>query len=765
MQFRGGSFDPIQQADMATPLQQSYAEINQGWANYYQGARYNDRRRIEIAGKDVDALANLSGKLGEYVEAQLKEKRAAEKAEAYNEYYEKGLDPEAIEEHKKSKEVLVKQMESLEGIANDMQKQNTPQEVIDRFLNNMSPAKRYFYIEAWTRDQAQQYNPDEDPAVAEATTTPDRMAALRAYRQNFYKRFEGINPAILNETVFPEQQKIEQKSANKWNANQNVVRSNNREEQSKKQLITGVQQGNAQAILDYSTMFQSKHGGLGLAREKAMEYIKENIDVGLITSDNITDMGETMVQVPGAPKGTMRPFKDVFTKDYKTMLQQLDTYEKAESDRIEDRKTVEKRADENAVIGQLREIGATFNEARTAGDLYEQKHGVRSDAIDKFAKNLSVEGRELTIWDNHAEDLARFGLLTEEKLAEMPYQIQQKYQSMPGAVNKTAASANDTYIKSIEDLVKSHAKGTVAGNYGQTVRLKTAQLQSDYLQTLQKYKIAAATDPEKYPNPEMMALEEVTNRFEAWIKIPGNRTKKGYKIFDSPETVIKNSATANQIIDRVNTMLNSGEGLSILDKKILNDAGEYDSVFWTKEELIDMESQFKPGYSNATAEYIGKSFSPPLDQFAVINKAREAADLKPLNELPSFRWANKEIHPSLMRVLCDKDLQTDQSVCRAIGSAKSGASVLVDKGEELTQEANANNIPTSNVLAAYELIKMGYYDNRNLPGSDNFKMDGDWSRVFWSHKFKYGETPEDKIESLDNLRRFTKKKKDTIKWN
>ena len=59
-------FNPINSEDYVAPLQESYKDINKGMNNYWDQEISNYNRAAEIAGKDMQALADMSSTLGEY---------------------------------------------------------------------------------------------------------------------------------------------------------------------------------------------------------------------------------------------------------------------------------------------------------------------------------------------------------------------------------------------------------------------------------------------------------------------------------------------------------------------------------------------------------------------------------------------------------------------------------------------------------------------------------------------------------------------------
>ena len=74
------SFDPIRSEDYVAPLQESYKAINEGMNNYWNQETSNAQRAAEIAGRDVQALADMSSTLGEYFTKKDEEKRVADRA-------------------------------------------------------------------------------------------------------------------------------------------------------------------------------------------------------------------------------------------------------------------------------------------------------------------------------------------------------------------------------------------------------------------------------------------------------------------------------------------------------------------------------------------------------------------------------------------------------------------------------------------------------------------------------------------------------------
>ena len=62
--FQGGKFDPIESEDYVGALQTQYKQINEGMNNYWNQEVSSYNQAAKVAGKNLEALADISATIG-----------------------------------------------------------------------------------------------------------------------------------------------------------------------------------------------------------------------------------------------------------------------------------------------------------------------------------------------------------------------------------------------------------------------------------------------------------------------------------------------------------------------------------------------------------------------------------------------------------------------------------------------------------------------------------------------------------------------------
>ena len=89
--FQGGTFDPIESEDYVAPLQTGYKQINQGMNNYWNQELSSYNQAAKVAGKNLEALADMSSTISGVLAQKEAEKREVDFAKGHLWFEENGV--------------------------------------------------------------------------------------------------------------------------------------------------------------------------------------------------------------------------------------------------------------------------------------------------------------------------------------------------------------------------------------------------------------------------------------------------------------------------------------------------------------------------------------------------------------------------------------------------------------------------------------------------------------------------------------------------
>ena len=505
--FQGGTFDPIRQEDYVPALEQNIKLQERGMDRYYAQLRENNRIQADMAGQTFKALSQLSSKFGKIVEANQKKQQEADFAQGMSDYYKYGFPKDESDAFDKAEEEEVNRQAELNKIGAKVEKETGPW-TAERF-RKLSAHRQLGLVTAYVSEQSLLYNPLEVDGILDSTDPSDLEAKLNQYRNEQYKKLDGINPAILNKYFFTQQRKIEADLYAKFNAKRTGELKAQRLENYHLGFRDSVKAGEAgKGYLDYIKLSSGDHGGDRAARLQANAIVKREIEAGLLTADDITSIGNAELDHRGS--GKKRFIKDIYKAEYQDMLDQLDAKVIEDYRKKKQLETVEFGNEEDTVI---EELGDNFSEdtVEAQQDVLIRKYGKRSDKLDLYKKEFSHEAKVKEDFTKAAEKLAEANQLTSERLQKFPYYVRRQFRDVAQETD-ARHTANKLPLKAIEDAVKHKGKTTPEGNLHPSVGLKVSQLQSKYLKTVKAYKIADVK------NAEEVAMTKVLTEFE---KDPG----------------------------------------------------------------------------------------------------------------------------------------------------------------------------------------------------------------------------------------------------
>ena len=754
--FQGGEFNQVQTTDYVPELQRGYEKYNRSVDRAEGFARQNDDRLIKMAGQSWEALAELSGSLQKFVGQKVKEKQAADMAKGFNDYHINGMRPSTIEAFKAEEKRIEDEDTDLSKIIVDMD--NEPESnifVTERMYKTWSASRQLGFVKAWSQQQLTDYNPGLIPEIQNALDPAQRNAALTAYRQKFYERFEGMNPALVHEYVIKAAREKDKTAYNSWYTKVKETTEAARTEEASIKLDNSLQRGDGEAVLAAISTQEWRMGGIDKAREWADKRVLALIKGNALGPDGKANSRDTLEDIittefKGRDGGT-HTLESLWPGLAKKWHKQMIATAKGDFD---DKQTIN-----NIQAGTMeeRQVAILQDHLDQHGSLPDHLIDESIEAITKthswydptklkkIKQQASLTAVQLRTSEKEIEKLAKTGLLTTEALAEFPYQLQRKWQDI-ARVQTTGTAAVNTHTKILDSMIRQKDKLFPDGGKSPSGIALEAMMRSRYHAI-----IAEGETPEN-------ALAIVKGNLEALFNDPSFMTKDGFNVFPPKTKVASISKNHTQEMRR-RTALLTNQGLAVINTP---------GAIYDKTELTEMESKFGANFRPSRelmwwAEELGVS---PL---TVINGQRKALDMKSLDELPSFKFLNDNYGKSTMRKLCSQKLAT-AATCRELGKAKvdktsifNATSKFVDsvKTESITQGTTPNT-----ALAAVEMGILNptiFQGDPNEDGADIFnRLSDDDKKTYFQYTYKLAETSEEQEEALNNLivpsYRFTKNK-------
>ena len=722
--FQGGDFNPVRSADYTPALQYNYGLVERGMDRYYSQLRENDRTRVKNAENNARMLSQFSQKLGKVITAKAEESRANDMAEGMNLYYTDGFNKEDADKFDQVEESLREEDIQLSAIGS---KYTETDIFLDERFRRLSPNKQLGFTIAWAQDRANEYDPSTVEGITSALDPAEYNGQLSDYRKNFYKQFAGINPAIINKYVFPEQRNSEKAAYRSWYAGRKTFIENERKESSSRELIQGLKAGDGLSLIRYSEKMQHDFKGLGKSKDSGFEITKTAVDNGVLNSDDIAALGETYF----TPKGSDKPvkIKDHFPGKMNELQEALYDRAKREYEMVEGQKTIEFAKDETALIdkyGEMIDNGEEITEDMVREDkrsLEEDYPGKRSSKLAYIESDLTLEAKTIEKYTEAAEDLADMGLLTKDRLAEFPWQVQRQLQDV-AQLQTSANTQQKVYLEAIKDAVNVQSRALPDGTRDPSARILVAQMQAQYMKRVQDL-VSVDT-----PNPHEQAFNEINAQFQARLQVKGFKTANGFNIFDTPTAVYQNQTAANMKLQTHTSYLTS------MGTDALNSPGAF---FDGAALATAFKGYGKAGWTEPPlAKWLGDKLG--IDPLTALNLQVDAWN----ENNPDFQVERFELTPSYEalennvtpegKILINQDKTLD-SVSRGWGTTGVENTELVYDYETLSAVAEETGITFAQAATINDL------------GELNEDNEADW----WKSVWKYSGGTD--INALNNLKR------------
>ena len=645
--FQGGSFEPEQSEEYVAPLIDSYKEINKGMDNYWSQELSNYKNAANDAGKDMMLLANMSDTLGSIFQKREEQQREEDIAKGYEWYYEIGFSDSEINAYRTAKAGIVE-----DGIAVDEAAASWVSNGGDIWTSEefrkMNPAMKQGAVTAYARSRLAEYNPKGDARLKGATTYEEYKAAEAVYNREFFKKFKGINPVLLQEEgIYEKQRDLQNDAYNEWTVNREEEIDTQRKNISQSNFVKCLNsKGGAGCFLTYVSE-RGPYIQNGPARREAIEIAKQLADNGLITDNMIKELKakNDKNKFTSFADGKEYYYSDYFAADILEIEQKKADYENEKYRREKTGLEITHRNQTDALLQDLMpEDGFTFEEGFTKEDLDKFKNlkvnqlanGTYDGRIDTIISEMSLDKNQLKASKEEALELAKKGLLTKERLNTFPVLV-----AADGNLQNIAnqISTGNTQAKSNIGLLETfiNSELSVKGTFGEKQVARWAK--SEYLKRVEAY-------TGKVDNPHDLAYQDVLNQLNSAVEA----NKAGN---DHP--LRKNN--------KWQMTTNFGDDFTKIKTDSLEDFNEVRELIKNKPNAVSKEYLFEPSFLESFNDTFGSTAGAipqkahtiaemhnamypddRIDAFEVIQRQRELVGLERLTE-PAFLKDYRELDP------------------------------------------------------------------------------------------------------------------------
>ena len=492
--FEGGSlyqpaaqsqgFAPMQVPDFTRLLRENNeSRMQEAKAFADQTIRNQDleRRNQEymelVENEEVESLQQFSKTLQDFVQARSEDYMKSEESYGLMKAYTEGLPQElldAYEAEKAADEAL--DGETIQAAAQAEQQGATTD--VSKMIRGMSHWQRRGYFKGMLTQAGSQY-PAIRAELAQNTSveingkevTLDNAEGMAEYRaitakidQLFLEQFVGINPALLNDHLFPAMKQYAQREAVAFADKEKQALEAEKNDRYETEVFDALSpNGDVNKLPTIIEKYSADFGGLGPTKKKTLTLVKK-----MLASREINEAtyNKLMSERPGkcvevTLKGQKKSqcFATAFRKDIG--LENLDrefhvAQREAVSEALEKDK-ITKQDYVNQMRADDEETGIVLSESQLEKRKQEYRDRFQTnDLPDYLARYQTIEDRDENLSRAALDEVyARKGYLTPQDIANHPFSVRDYYKSNNMVVSdETAVTPNDEYTRQAKAEIK-----------------------------------------------------------------------------------------------------------------------------------------------------------------------------------------------------------------------------------------------------------------------------------------------------------------------
>ena len=702
------SFNPERSEDYVAPLIDSYKDINQGMNNYWSNELSNYKYAAQDAGKDTMLLANMSQTLGGILEQREEQKREEDIAKGYEWYYENGFSDDELSAYREAKAGIVEDGIAIDEAAFSFRAKGGDIWTSEEF-RKMNPAMKQGAVTAFARSRLAEYNPKGDPRLKGAVSYEQYKAAEAVYNREFFRKFKGINPVLLQEEgIYDKQRDIQQDAYNSWTTGREEEIETQRKQIAQSNFVKCVNsKGGGSCFLTYV----NERGPFvqnGPARREAIQIAKTLADQGMITDNMIREMKakNDKNKFTSFADGKEYYYGDYFAADIAEIEQKKADFENEKYRREKTGQEIGHRNQTDQLLQELTpEGGFTYEEGFTDDEIKQFKNlranqlskGSYDGRLDTIISEMSQDKNVLRAQKQEAMDLAEKGLLTTAKLNSMGILV-----ASDGNLQNIArqtdtgngqAKENTTLLETFISSELSIGKGT----FGQKQVARWAK--AEYAKKVEAY-------TGKVDDPHGLAYQDVLNQLNNAVET--NAKGQDHPLREAPGKW------------RIET--NFGEEFEKIKSNSLTDFSDIRDQIKTVPNAVSKTPMFKPTYLESFNDTFGSSAGTipakahtiaemhnamypqdQIDAFEVIQRQRELVGLERLTE-PAFLKDYRDLDPAEKKKYEQYKTANTNIRVNATSGKENINLIPFEQGEMFKEYAESNGTSFAEFAAAMEIL-------------------------------------------------------------
>ena len=738
--FKGGNFDPIESEDYVAPLTQSYKEINDGMNNYWDQEISNYNYKASFAGKNLEALANMSSTLSATMAKQEEKRKKENISKGMLWLKENPLDIIHQERFEAEIERLKAEGKEIDEFVGRYEKKEDSDIWTSQSFRDLNGAQKYGAVVSWVEGKVQEYDPANNPELVNATNYQEYKAAENKASIQLYDKLGDLNSALVYKHVIGPQKEKEDAAYSAWNTKREAEIKAERIKIATNNLESCMANGQLGCHVDFMNE-RAAFVGQGNANKEYFSALSNLAGRGKLTSNQITDieLKHRKNRIKSKVDGKEYWFNDFFSSEFDAVKEKAIEFE----GKLLTQNT--KKKNSAALIRYNEEV------KRIQGDNFDVTKGYSQDQLSELRAvqmefiTTGVTGEPLRLITNaisygSADKLqiadmkskalkeAKAGILTTDRLNnEFPLVASDTELKNAAARNDAPIKLRKENHKAIELLISTEP--TVEGGATAGEIKVIGHFKRKYDALVKQY------DSLGMENPENTAYLQIKGEVEQAValeedKIEGNETFKvnnDWQYF--PEKLSDPTSLEginNQLIEKLNSInkITDDIGIKILDTQQLFPNKSIEE--WEKGDRIPTfaheiaKGLTKKGITNEDGSvvtgYDVMKRQSKISNYESANKGVGITD-------PSFVNAFKELHPSQQKLCTLSDSPTVTGRVIATSGKENIDFIPFDQGLFVSEKAEEKGMLFSEYSAALEILpKLGISLDAFENGEDIFNL-------------------------------------------
>lgn len=376
----------------------------------------------------LTALADLSKTISGLVSDYGKQKKEEDLLYGQNLVFQYGVTPQTLAQYEAQKEQISQSATATNAAANQMEFRGVPVEVLER-IRGLSGWKLYGATRAYAQNGAQDYAVFRTTAadtpipfgegeitLASAKSTEEWEYANSYIRNEFLKSYNGINPTLLNEHLYPKMRLAESQERISYQEARNKVLAENRKEEEGNALLGNLKEDDPGAgLIRWIGESSGNDPAMrGAKKREAFEFINKWAAAGIVDRDTLDRIAEgSYLRADGQVRPIGEDFKLQLASAYDAVYQrEKRTVDEREFRESEEKEIVKKQIYDNIEQGiPLRADDVTSLKKQWSDAFDEEPPGWLNDLETRTVEY--IEGKAL---DAYLQDLSNRNLLTTKEL-------------------------------------------------------------------------------------------------------------------------------------------------------------------------------------------------------------------------------------------------------------------------------------------------------------------------------------------------------------